>query len=87
MKPEIEIGGRKIGEEFAPFIIAEIGINHEGDIVKAKRMIDAAASAGCECVKFQCHVIDDEFSSQAKKMIPENYDQPTWKIITTSALC
>lgn len=86
MKPEIEICGRKIGEEFPPFIIAEIGINHEGDMVKAKRMIDDAASAGCECVKFQCHVIDDEMSSEAKKVIPGNSDQSIWEIMARSAL-
>lgn len=86
MKPEIEIFGRKIGEEFPPFIIAEIGINHEGDMIKAKRMIDDAASVGCECVKFQCHVLDDEMSSEAKKVIPGNSDLSIWEIMARSAM-
>jgi len=39
-------------------VIAEIGINHEGSLEKAIRMVDDAAAAGCECVKFQSHVIE-----------------------------
>jgi sialic acid synthase SpsE len=57
---EIEIAGRAIGSEHPPFVIAEVGINHEGDFTKAIRMIDAAASAGADCVKFQCHITEDE---------------------------
>ena len=40
------------------FVIAEIGINHNGDINIAKKLIDAAASAGCDAVKFQKRTID-----------------------------
>lgn len=56
----MKIANRSIGPGFAPLVIAEIGINHEGDINKAFQMIDDAHSAGCECVKFQCHIVDDE---------------------------
>lgn len=70
--PEIEIGKRKIGPGHPPFVIAEIGINHEGDISKAKRMIDDAKKAGAECVKFQSHVIEDEMVPAARKTIPAN---------------
>ena len=56
---EIEICGRELGQAHRPFVIAEIGINHEGDIEKAFRIVDDAARVGCECVKFQCHVIHD----------------------------
>jgi N-acetylneuraminate synthase len=66
------IGGRQIGPEQSPFVIAEIGINHEGDLDKARRMIDDAKAAGCECVKFQSHVIDDEYVPAAGKVIPGN---------------
>jgi N-acetylneuraminate synthase len=38
----IEIAGRKIGQDFSPFVIAEIGINHEGSLGIAKEMVDAA---------------------------------------------
>ena len=63
--PEMKIGSRIVGIDYEPLVIAEIGINHEGDVNKARNMIDDAYAAGCECVKFQCHVIDDE-------MIPNN---------------
>ena len=67
-----EIEGRKIGNEFSPFVIAEIGINHEGEIDKAIEMVDDAAKSGCECVKFQCHVIDDEMIPNNVKMVPND---------------
>jgi N-acetylneuraminate synthase len=57
---EIEIAGRKIGPDHAPFVIAEVGINHEGEIDKAIALVDAAVDAGSEVVKFQCHITDKE---------------------------
>ena len=59
---EFRIERRLVGDNAPPLVIAEIGINHEGDVAKAIRMVDDAARAGCECVKFQCHVIDDEMN-------------------------
>lgn len=53
MPKVIEIGGRPVGEGHPTFIIAEIGINHNGDLDVAKRLIDAATFAGCDAVKFQ----------------------------------
>tara|TARA_B100000212_G_C27385019_1_gene538995 strand:- start:15773 stop:18073 length:2301 start_codon:yes stop_codon:yes gene_type:complete len=52
-KPYLEIGSIKIGEGFDPFLIAEIGVNHNGDINEAKFLIDAAEKGGCQAVKFQ----------------------------------
>lgn len=49
-----------IGEEFPPFVMAEVGINHEGDFEKALQMVDAASVAGADCVKFQCHITEAE---------------------------
>jgi N-acetylneuraminate synthase len=43
------------------FLIAEIGINHNGDMSKAKQLIDAAADAGFDAVKFQKRTIDDVY--------------------------
>ena len=42
-----------IGEQHPPFIIAEIGVNHDGSLSKAKKLIDAAVNAGAHAVKFQ----------------------------------
>ncbi len=69
-RPFIKIGKRKIGLDYPPLIVAEIGINHEGSMVKAKKMISDIAQAGAECVKFQCHVIEDEMAPIAKQIIP-----------------
>src|SRR5262245_17008041 len=79
------IGGRPIGPDQPPFVIAEIGINHEGDIGKARRMIDDAKAAGCECVKFQCHVIDDEYVPAAGKVIPGNAKESILEIMQRCA--
>lgn len=64
-----------------PEIIAEIGINHEGDIYKAVRMIHDAHDAGVSCVKFQCHVLEDEYIPEAKKIIPSNAKESIWDIM------
>lgn len=77
----IKIGRRKIGEKYPPFIIAEIGINHEGSMQKAKKMIDDAYKSGAECVKFQSHVMDDEMTTEAKKVIPGNANESIWDIM------
>jgi len=53
MTREIDIGGRAVGEGHPVHIVAEIGINHNGDLDNAKKLIDAAAEAGCDAVKFQ----------------------------------
>jgi len=52
-KREIKIGSRMIGDGHPVFIIAEIGINHNGSLEIAKKLIDVAKSAGCDAVKFQ----------------------------------
>lgn len=82
----MKIGNRLIGRDQPPLVIAEIGINHEGDPAKAKRMIDDAAAAGCECVKFQCHVIDDEMIPAAGSVIPGNATESILDIMTRCAL-
>lgn len=53
MNPKTKLGSRLVGEGEPCFIVAEIGINHNGDLNVAKKLIDAAALAGCDAVKFQ----------------------------------
>ncbi len=53
MAKAVKIGDRWIGEEHPTYIVAEIGINHNGDIEIAKRLMDAARDAGVDAVKFQ----------------------------------
>jgi N-acetylneuraminate synthase len=57
MKP-IKIGKKELGPGHPCYIIAEIGINHNGDIDLAKRLISVALAAGCDAVKFQKRTID-----------------------------
>jgi N-acetylneuraminate synthase len=57
---EIIIESRRIGPDHPPFVIAEVGINHEGVFDKAIQMVDAATAAGADCVKFQCHITEEE---------------------------
>lgn len=52
-KNRCEIEGCVIDEESPTFVIAEIGNNHNGDIQLAKQLVDAAATAGADCAKFQ----------------------------------
>ncbi|MGZ6346276.1 MAG: N-acetylneuraminate synthase family protein [Anaerolineales bacterium] len=55
---EIKIGSRSIGDGHPCYVIAEIGINHNGDIETARKLIDVAAAAGCDAVKFQKRTIE-----------------------------
>ena len=84
--PYIEIQGRKIGRDYPPLVIAEIGINHEGSLAVAKKMVDAAHRAGCEMVKHQTHIVADEMSGAAKKVIPGNADVSIYDIMERCAL-
>lgn len=53
MNPEVMIGKHAIGIGRNPFIVAEVGINHNGDLERALEMVHVAKSAGCDAVKFQ----------------------------------
>lgn len=86
MSSHIEIQGRKIGQDYPPFVIAEIGINHEGSLKVAKEMVDAAHRAGAECVKHQTHIVDDEMSGAAKEVIPGNAKISIYEIMKRCAL-
>lgn len=86
MNPYIEIAGRKIGPDYPPLVIAEIGINHEGSLKVAKEMVDAAHRAGVEVVKHQTHIVSDEMSGAAKKVIPGNATVSIYDIMERCAL-
>ena len=86
MNPYIEIAGRKVGLDYPPLVIAEIGINHEGSLQVAKEMVDAAHRAGVEVVKHQTHIVADEMSGAAKKVIPGNSDVSIYEIMERCAL-
>ena len=60
----------KIGTSHSPYIIAEIGSNHNGKFELCKKMIDAAKNSGANCVKFQSFTKNSIFS---KKVYEDNY--------------
>ncbi|SQH74671.1 sialic acid synthase (N-acetylneuraminate synthase; N-acetylneuraminic acid synthase) [Shewanella benthica] len=84
--PVLEISGRKVGLDYDPLVIAEIGINHEGSLKVAFEMVDAAVEAGAEVIKHQTHVVEDEMSSEARKIIPGNADVSIYEIMARCAL-
>lgn len=79
----IEIGTRRVGPGHHCFIVAELGINHNGDLDLAARMIDAAAEAGADAVKFQNYRTEDfvadrsltyEYRSRGRRVVESQYD-------------
>ena len=84
--PFIEIESRKIGYKYPPVVIAEIGINHEGSLETALEMVDSAFKAGAEIIKHQTHIVEDEMSKEAKKVIPGNANVSIYEIMERCAL-
>ena len=86
MNPVLVLGGRKIGYDYDPLVIVEIGINHGGSLEVAFEMVDAAADAGAEIIKHQTHIASDEMSSDAKKVIPSHTKESIYEIIDSCSL-
>jgi N-acetylneuraminate synthase/N,N'-diacetyllegionaminate synthase len=63
----VKIAGHTIGYGAPCFVIAEIGVNHDGDVEIARRLVDAAAAAGADAVKLQTFVADDVVAVNAPK--------------------
>jgi sialic acid synthase SpsE len=82
----MKIGHREISSSQFPLVIAEIGINHGGSLDVAKRMVSLAALSGCECIKHQTHIIDDEMTPEAKQIFPPNADISIWDVMEQCAL-
>ncbi|MCP5370558.1 MAG: N-acetylneuraminate synthase family protein [Hyphomicrobiales bacterium] len=83
MTAVIHIGGRPVGPGQAPFVIAEVGINHNGDLALALDTIDAIAAAGAHCAKFQNYRTEDfildrsltyEYLSRGETVRESQYD-------------
>ena len=74
---KISIENREIGEGQPCFVIAEVGVNHNGDPELAMKMVEAAAHAGADCVKFQTFRAQ-EFVNDAKEWIGEKGYDPVY---------
>src|SRR4051794_913491 len=68
----VRIGSRSVGDDEPCFVIAEIGINHNGDIDLAKRLISVAVAAGCDAVKFQKRTVDVVYTADELAKPREN---------------
>jgi N-acetylneuraminate synthase/N,N'-diacetyllegionaminate synthase len=67
LKKEVRIGEKKIGNKYPTYIIAEIGSNHNRDLNIAKELIDKAAEAGVDAVKFQTFKAEKVYSKKAPR--------------------
>lgn len=82
---QIKINNLTISQN-SPLIIPEIGINHNGSLELAKLMVDAAKRAGAKIIKHQTHIVEDEMSEAAKKVIPGNAKISIYEIMKKCAL-
>lgn len=76
MEP-IKLRDRSVGPGHPTFFVAEIGINHNGNLEQAKALIDAASAAGCDAVKFQKRTIEVVYSQEELDRARENPFGPT----------
>jgi N-acetylneuraminate synthase len=82
----MKIAHREIGPDHPPLVIAEIGINHGGSLETAKEMVRLAAASGCEMIKHQTHIVEDEMTDEAKQIFPPNADVSIWEVMKQCAL-
>jgi N-acetylneuraminate synthase len=69
---EIKLGGTLVGDGHPCYVVAEIGINHNGDIAIAKKLIDVAVASGCQAVKFQKRTINVVYSTEELARLRES---------------
>src|ERR1700745_3677419 len=73
----VTIGERSVGPGHPCFVVAEIGINHNGSLEIAKALIDAAVAAGCDAVKFQKRTVEIVYTAEELARPRENPFGPT----------
>lgn len=76
-KKRVKIGDKWIGEGHPTFIVAEIGINHNGSLEITKKLIDMAVFAGCDSVKFQKRTVNIVYTKEELQKLRENPFGPT----------
>ena len=67
-KKFLNIAGRKVGLNFKPLVIPEMGVNHGGSLETAYKIVDAAKRCGAEIIKHQTILPNDDMSSESKKI-------------------
>jgi sialic acid synthase SpsE len=84
MTDAIKIGTRWIGDNHPPYVIAEAAVSHQGEIETAKRMVYIAHAMGCDAIKFQMHVLDNEMLRDTP--ISDNFDEPLYDTLENTNL-
>src|SRR6476469_772533 len=75
--PQVKIGDTLIGDGLPCYVVGEIGINHNGDLNVARRLVDVAAVAGANAVKFQKRTVDVVYSAEELARVREKPFGPT----------
>ena len=83
---KFKIGKIIIDENTPPIVIAEIGINHNGNLDRAISIADKAILSGAEIIKHQTHIVDEEMSEEAKRTTPGNSKLSIYEIIKKCTL-
>ena len=81
-----KINSLEVSLKSKPIVLPEIGINHNGSLETAFKIVDAAKRAGAKIIKHQTHIPNDEMSEEAKKIKPGNSKKNIFKIIESSSL-
>lgn len=84
MKHTVEIGKRHLGDDCPPYIIAEACINHEGDIRIAREMTYVAHAMGCDAIKFQLHVLENEMLRDTPQS--DNFEESLYETLDRTNL-
>ena len=82
----MKIGNISIDNESPPELVCEIGINHNGSIYEAKKIVDAAIHNGARVIKHQTHIVEDEMSNEASNIIPPHTQESIFEIMKNCAL-
>ncbi len=83
---KFKIGKIIVDENTPPIVIAEIGINHNGNLDRAISIADKAILSGAEIIKHQTHIVDEEMSEEAKNAIPGNSKLSIYEIMKKCTL-
>lgn len=86
ISPSFEVAGTFFGPNHPPVVIAEIGINHAGNLAIAKKMAKAAIDAGLKFIKHQTHIPTAEMSEEAKRIVPGNSSLSIFEVISQNHL-
>jgi N-acetylneuraminate synthase len=84
MTDAIKIGTRWVGDNHPPYVIAEAAVSHQGEIETAKRMVYIAHAMGCDAIKFQMHVLDNEMLRDTP--ISDNFKESLYDTLVNTNL-